>query len=157
MNCKLLCTLLLLCSTVVAGELPDAPHLKMRDHVVVTDDPFLGEANVVHNAASFAPKPPRNFDWRFVAAHSVYLGSIAFDVYATHQGSQMPCGYVEGGGYGAKSTGSLVRNDLIEFAAVTTVDYLFKRSRVPALSYIGASVGTFKHSRGGAQWVNHCF
>lgn len=120
---------------------------------------FDGENNVVHNAPStLVHKPePRNFDWRFIAAHGVYASSIAFDVYATNKGEHMPCGYAEGGGYGAKTTGTLVRNDLIEFGLILGMDYMLKRTHVPGLSYVGSTIGTAKHLRGGAQWVQHCF
>lgn len=147
------------CLRLAFGEdLPDAPHLKTRTHgfiIVAPGDPFVGEANIVHNNIVIGAR--RNLDWQFLTAHGVYLGAIAFDLTATNHGLHSPCGYTEGGGYGARSIGGIARNDLIEFAAVTTMDYLLKRTQVRGLSYIGAAIGTAKHAHGGAEWVEHCY
>jgi len=144
--------LLLLLTMMSASELPDAPHLSMRQPV--TPDP-----NVVHNTPSYAPKPPRNLDWRFLTTHGIYAGSVAFDGLVTAKGLGRPCGLVEGNSDLGQnpSAKKIAIHGLVEFSAVTTMDYLFKRTRIPGLSYIGASIGTVKHVHGGTQWVKDCF
>ncbi len=113
--------------------------------------PDTNEANLVHNAPSFEV-PRSTVDKTFLTVHGVYLASIAFDMAETAT-NRNHCGYVEGGGYGAQTTAALVRNDLIEFAAVTVVDYLFKRAHIPIAPYVAPSIGTAKHLHGGYQWT----
>lgn len=121
------------------------------------DAPYMASTQI-HNTASYAPLPPRNLDWRFLTAHSLYLSSIIFDTETTQWGLHQPCGFVEGGAYGGPhpSRVQMYRNFGIEFAAVTTMDYLFKRTHVPGLSYVGSTIGTLKHAHGGALWIQHC-
>jgi hypothetical protein len=118
------------------------------------------EANIVHNSPSYAPEPPRNLDWRFLTAHGVYAGSVIFDDLITMKGLGRPCGFVEGNSdLGPNpSAQKMAIHGLVEFAAVTTMDYFLKRTHVPGLSYIGAGIGTAKHLHGGIQWLNTgCF
>lgn len=143
---------LFLLTMASASELPDAPHLSMS--AAVTLDP-----NVVHNTPSFSPKAPRNLDWRFLTAHGVYASAVAFDGLVTAKGLGRPCGFVEGNtDLGQNpSVKKIAIYSLVEFSAVTAMDYVFKRTRMPGLSYIGASIGTIKHVHGGTQWVKDCF
>lgn len=65
---------LLLLSAIAAraGEAPEdpRPHLKPRPNpIVITDDPFLGEANVVHNA-------PSTLHRNWIARHPRLFGLI---------------------------------------------------------------------------------
>jgi hypothetical protein len=118
------------------------------------------EANIVHNSPSYAPEPPRNLDWRFLTAHGVYAGAVIFDDLITMKGLGRPCGFVEGNSdLGPNpSAQKMAIHGLVEFAAVTTMDYFLKRTHVPGLSYIGAGIGTAKHLHGGIQWLNTgCF
>ncbi len=118
------------------------------------------EANIVHNSPSHEPVSQRNLDWRFLTAHGVYAGAVIFDDLITMKGLGRPCGFVEGNNdLGPNPTAkSMAIHGLVEFAAVTTMDYFLKRTHVPGLSYVGAGIGTAKHLHGGIQWVNTgCF
>ncbi len=133
--------------TPAANPLPAAPSANY--------DP-----NVVHNSPSYAPESTRNLDWRFLTAHGVYAGAVIFDDLITMKGLGRPCGFVEGNSdLGPNPTAkSMAIHGLVEYAAVTTMDYFLKRTRVPGLSYIGAGIGTAKHLHGGIQWLNTgCF
>ncbi len=148
---KLAIVLSFLLATMSASELPDAPHLNIR--------PATGDPNVVHNTPSDTSKSPRNLDWRFLTAHGIYAGSVAFDGLITAKGLGRPCGLVEGNtDLGPNpSSKKIAIHSLVEFAAVTMMDYFLKRTHVSGLSYVGASIGTIKHVHGGAQWVKDCF
>jgi hypothetical protein len=135
---------------------PVAPAANIQPNPTATD----GEANIVHNSPSRRPESPRNLDWRFLTAHGVYAGAVVFDDLITMKGLGRPCGFVEGNNeLGPNPTAkSMAIHGLVEFAAVTTMDYFLKRTRVPGLSYIGAGIGTAKHLHGGIQWLNTgCF
>ena len=137
-------------------RLTPAPAANIQPNPVTTD----AEANIVHNSPSHAPESPRNLDWRFLTAHGVYAGAVVFDDLITMKGLGRPCGFVEGNNeLGPNPTArSMAIHGLVEFAAVTTMDYFLKRTRVPGLSYIGAGIGTAKHLHGGIQWLNTgCF
>lgn len=147
--------LLLLASLAHAGELPDAPHLKMRPPEVMQDDgPFQGENNIVHNLPTqVIAGPPRNLDWRFITAHGVYAGAVAFDLLETSRGVSHGCAEASSNLGPHPSDKKLIAYGLIEFSLITTMDYFLKRSHVPGLSYVGAGIGTFKHVRGGYKWT----
>jgi hypothetical protein len=135
---------------------PVAPAANIQPNPTSTDN----EANIVHNSPSRILESPKNLDWRFLTAHGVYAGAITFDDLITMKGLGRPCGFVEGNNeLGPNPTAkSMAIHGLVEFAAVTTMDYFLKRTRVPGLSYIGAGIGTAKHLHGGFQWLNTgCF
>lgn len=111
------------------------------------------QSGEVHNSPSFALKSPRNLDWHFITAHSVYAGSLAFDMTVTKIGVSNGCHEANGALGPHPSTGRIVGYGLAEFGAITAMDYLLKRTHIPALSYVGASIGTFKHISGGRQWL----
>jgi len=96
---------------------------------------------------------PRNLDWRFVAAHAIYAGALAFDLRETSVGVGHGCEEASSNLGPFPSNGRLVAVGSLEFGLVTTMDYLLKRTRVPGLSYVGAAIGTFKHARGGYAWT----
>lgn len=122
-----------------SAELPDAPYMS---------------ATTVHNSVSYSQqKPSRNLDWRFITAHGIYGASLAFDMTLTKIGTSHGCAEANGALGKFPSTGRIVGYGLAEFGAITTMDYLFKRTHIPALSYIGASIGTFKHVSGGREWL----
>jgi hypothetical protein len=135
---------------------PATPVVNIQPNPPSTD----AEANVVHNSPSHKPEAAKNLDWRFLTAHGVYAGAVTFDDLITMKGLGRPCGFVEGNSdLGPNPTAkSMAIHGLVEFAAVTTMDYFLKRTRVPGLSYIGAGIGTAKHLHGGFQWLNTgCF
>lgn len=141
---------LLCCSFACAGELPDAPHLKMRPLIETYSS---DERMIVHNTPSVAPRTPRNLDWRFLAAHGVYAGALSFDLYLTARGVSNGCEEASSNLGPFPSNKRIVGYGLVEFGLVTTMDYFLKRTHVPGLSYVGAGIGTFKHQRGGRAWL----
>lgn len=123
-----------------AQNLPDAPYMS---------------ATTVHNSpASFDhPRVQRSLDWRFISAHGIYASALVFDDLVTIRGVSHGCAEANPD-LGPRPTGKqLAIHGAIEFAAVTAMDYLLKRTHVPGLSYVGVGIGTLKHVRGGVEWV----
>lgn len=154
---KSLIVFFLLISGVMAD---DIPALKTRPPGKTTwhdDAPFVGENVVVHNYPN-APIPQKNrtsnLDWRFITAHAVYGASEAFDLTLTKRGVSHGCQEANYALGPYPSTGRIVGYGIGEFVALTTMDYFLKRTHVPGLSYVGATIGTIKHITGGKEWLN---
>jgi len=109
--------------------------------------------------------PQRLIDWSFVTTHAVYGAANAFDGYETarHVGV---CAAEGNPDLGPNPTSkSIAIHSAVEFGAVVTGDLLLKwwgrHQGVPrwlnnSFSSVGAGIGTFKHIRGGSQWVSLC-
>ncbi len=156
---KLTAFTLLCCSFACAGELPDAPHLKMRSPAK-TYSP--DERMIVHNSPAASAKSSRNLDWQFLAAHGMYAGALTFDLLETSRGVSNGCEEASQALGPHPGTGRIVGYGIGEFAVVTAMDYGLRRWgqhidspqwMQRALGTLGASIGTFKHARGGYKWT----
>ncbi len=109
--------------------------------------------------------PQRLIDWSFVTTHALYGAANAFDGYQTaaHVGV---CAAEGNPDLGSNPTSkSIAIHSAVEFGAVVTGDLLLKwwgrHQQIPrwlnnSMSGLGAGIGTFKHVRGGSQWVSLC-
>lgn len=145
-----------------AGDLPDAPEIY----------------GVVHNTPSHFPKPKVGF-WTvenplggdlplrtnrevwtsksFVLSEAGYLGVIAFDVEATHQGlAHHRC--VEGTGENAHpSRRGLYVASIPEFAVSIMLGWIESRAVWQPLVFQMPAYGFIVHGRGGARWLENCW
>ena len=153
--------LLFLSCLATAGELPDAPHLKMRGPIE-TYGP--DERMIVHNSPSaFTPVGEhRVFDWQFVAVHGVYAGALAFDLALTSRGVGNGCEEASSNLGPHPSNNRIVAFGLAEFSGVVALDAgmkaLARYQRIPrwlatAGGSLGAGIGIVKHLRGGMAWT----
>jgi hypothetical protein len=106
---------------------------------------------------------PRALTKKFVFAHSLYLASTVFDIETTHQGiAHHKC--VEGGEGIADphpARGEMYAKDMTVFAVLTGLDFVFAKLQPPKafrwMPYMGSTVGTIQHLRGGTQWYARCW
>lgn len=95
----------------------------------------------------------------FVVSHSLALAAIVFDVEATHQGlAHHKC--VEGNTSFSDhpSRGELYKDNLIIFAALTGMDFLYDKYAWKPLSLIHPAGEIYVHVKGGASWfTDGCF
>lgn len=165
MKYKMVLTLLLLIVNAVGGELPDAPHLKMRPSQP-TETYSADERMIVHNTPSNNRiRSERIFDLSFFTGIGIYAGSSAFDRYET-QNNLFTCAFEGNPDLGlTPSDKAQAIHGLVEFGGVFAGTVFLKwvghKNNIPhwatvAASSIPAAIGTGKHIHGGMEWVHLC-
>jgi len=148
--------------SVRASESPDAPSAIPS---MTLEPPAWNLAEPKTSALATRRDPV--WDKKMMAAHLFLVGSIVFDVEATHQGiAHHMC--VEGNtNLNRKpSRGELYLDNLEQFAPVVVMDGLTalagRSAHLPrwawkALGYVGPVYGSTMHLRGGIQWLTQCW
>ena len=100
---------------------------------------------------------------RFWVTHLAMWLSGVFDVEVTHAGLAHrnrlhPTGCAEANLEPHPSRGELYTNTLLPIAAITGLDLLMRKAKMPFFVYDGgAAYGAIVHLRGGIRWLNQCW
>ena len=148
---KYAAVVLLLAASLFGQALPDAPSEKMEPKKGVWDDSVLPGPNITWRHV-FTDK-------RFLIPHLVMIGSVVFDAEITHAGiAHHKC--VEGNTSLDRhpSRSELYVNSMIPALALTGLDALMRKGKLPFYIYDGAPVyGTIIHMKAGSSWLGHCW
>ena len=95
---------------------------------------------------------------KFLAAHTVYLGSIVYDAELAHQGLAHHRCVEENTNLGIHpSRGEFYAKSLLVFGAVSGLDWFIAKTGIRYLPYIGPATGTAIHLTGGSKWLADCW
>lgn len=97
------------------------------------------------------------FDWKFAAAHGVYLGAMLYDQQVTLNGEAKGCA-LESGDHGAyyASRGDLMKKNMPFFVGITVADALLRKVGVKRAWATAPFVAAGKHAYGAYQWAQAC-
>lgn len=147
-----LLTLTVLCGLAHGKELPNAPSTSRTPGMHYEQ----GTGWVVDNNAHV-------IDRTFILVTGISLFSGLYDAEMTHQGLAGRGGCIESNDALAPrpSRGALYKDNLIPWAAINTMNYVFRRFNVPGSRLILIGTNAYSsavHLRGGTLWITRgCF
>lgn len=144
------------------STLPNAPEPWLAELRTANDDKDALLMGVYEQKR--VPKPERPlaggavWNKKFIAVHAAFLGSIVCDTELTHQGlAHHNCVEANPNLGSHPSRGRIYRQNILAFSAVSGLDWVTAKTRIPYLPYIGPVVGTVVHLRAGSKWLAQCW
>jgi hypothetical protein len=95
---------------------------------------------------------------KFLAVHAVFLASIVYDAELTHQGLAHHKCVESNPDLGTHpSRGRIYGENTLAFSAISGLDWILGKTKIPVLPYVSPLVGTAVHLTGGSKWLTECW
>jgi hypothetical protein len=152
-------------TSVLSVEVPNAPGFEISE----ARDPFVLGLTDNNKEPRALPPPVRVPVWdkKTWAAHVILASSMIFDVEMTHEGiAHHRCEEGNSDLNAHPSRSELYLDNLEQFAPIVVIDWLgsaaFRAHHLPrwarmSIGYLGPSIGSAKHIKGGVDWYTKCW